>query len=84
MDLFLILFLVGFGGLALMAFSGLGRHHAGGAHHGGHASPHLGHHAHAGHGGHVHHGGGAVRGGIRSALLSWLSPRVLFAAALGG
>jgi hypothetical protein len=86
MDLFLILFLVGFGGLALMAFSGLGRHHAGGAPHGGHAS-HVGHGGP--HGAHVHHAGGGHRGGhtsgggVRGALLSWLSPRVLFAAALG-
>lgn len=85
MDLFLILFLVGFAGLALMALSGLGHHHAGG----GHPVGPAGHSAHGGHGAHVHHAGGGHRGGhasgggIRSALLSWLSPRVLFAAALG-
>jgi hypothetical protein len=80
-DPFLILFLVGFAGLALMALSGLGHHHAGG--------PHLGAAARTAHGAHAHQGGTGHRaapgagGGVRAALLSWLSPRVLFAAALG-
>lgn len=82
MDLFLLLFLLGFAGLAVMALSGLGHHHAGGGHHAGHVGR-------GAHGAHVHHasaghrGGHASGGGLRAALLSWLSPRVLFAAALG-
>ncbi len=91
MDLFLILFLVGFAGLALMAVSGLGRHGAGG-HHAGHLAHGArgGHAGHAAQGAHHHAAGGTPQhhahgtgSGLRSALLSWLSPRVLFAVSLG-
>ena len=87
MDPFLVLLLVGFAGLAVMALSGFGHHHAGGSHHvshvghaghGAHGAAHV-HHASAGH----HHGHASVQGGVRAALLSWLSPRVLFAMCLG-
>lgn len=84
MDPFLILLLVGFAGLAVMALSGFGHRHAGGSHHISHAghaahgSAHV-HHASAGH----HQGPASFRGGVRAALLSWLSPRVIFAMCLG-
>lgn len=101
MDFFLILFLVGFVGLATMAVIGFGHHgdhggHGGHGHHDG-GGLHLGH-GHVGHGhvGHGHHGGHAHAGhghaghhheghahDARFTLLAFLSPRVIFAFALG-
>jgi hypothetical protein len=97
MDFYLVALATGGTGLAAMAFGGLshGGHAGHGATtggHGGHAghaghSAHATHAAHAGQGahgtnaGHGAHAGHAQNGGSR--LLSYLSPRVLFAMLVG-
>jgi hypothetical protein len=87
MDFYLVALATGGTGLAAMALGGLshGGGHAGHASggHGGHAGP-AGHGAHATHGGHVGHGAHATNAGhTGSRLLSYLSPRVLFAMLVG-
>jgi hypothetical protein len=95
MDFYLVALATGGTGLAVMALGGLshgghdghgghagahghtGGHGGGGGHHVGHAH-HGAHHAHAGHDAHASHGD---HGG--SHLLSYLSPRVLFAGLVG-
>jgi hypothetical protein len=94
MDFYLVALATGGTGLAVMALGGLshgghgghggqaGSHghtggHTGAAGHIGHAH-HGAHHVHAGHGAHAGHGEHAG-----SHLLSYLSPRVLFAALVG-
>jgi hypothetical protein len=99
MDFYLVALATGGTGLAVMALGGLshGGHgsHAGHDGHGGHDghAGHAGHVGHADHGGHASHGGHATHGGHdghagqaqhpASHLLSYLSPRVLFAALVG-
>lgn len=78
MDPYLLLLGVGFGGLLIMAVSGLGHHHHSHGH--GHSAGHS-HHSHGyghgrGHGHHGHHGGAAK-------FLALLSPRVLSSLLLG-
>jgi translation initiation factor IF-1 len=76
MDFYLVALATGGTGLAVMALGGLS--HGGHAHHG---APHAhGGHAHA-HGGRDTHAGHEGHGG--SHLLSYLSPRVLFAGLVG-
>ena len=92
MDLYLSALLLGGLGLAAMAFMGGGRHgargHATHAMRGGHAS----HGAHAARGGPTHHAGQqahahaahpSASGAISRSLLTLVSPRILFAFALG-
>ena len=93
MDLYLSALLLGGIGLAAMAFMGGGRHgargHATHAMRGGHAS----HGGHAGHSAAAHHAGGpqahahaahpSASGAISRSLLTLVSPRILFAFALG-
>lgn len=89
---------VGLVAMALSGISREGHGHAGHAGHGAHGAAGVGHagHGHAGHGhaadGHVaHHGthdghhatAGAHHGGMQQALLSLMSPRLLFSLALG-
>ena len=76
MDPYLILLCVGFGGLLLMAVSGLGHHHSH-PHAGGAVRGHGHGHVRAGGNHHQSHGG-ATR------LLALLSPRILSSLLLGG
>jgi hypothetical protein len=75
MDFYLVALATGGTGLAVMALGGLS--HGGQSGHGGHVH-HGTHHAHAGHGQHAGHGPH-----VGSRLLSYLSPRVLFAGLVG-
>ncbi len=75
MDFFLIAFVLGVAGLAVMAVGALGHHGAGGHH------AHHGHAAHRGH--HARHGQRDAGGAGRDLLLALASPRVVFAVLLG-
>jgi hypothetical protein len=91
MDFYLVALATGGTGLAAMALGGLSHgghgshagHHGGHGGHGGHAghADHLGHSGHSAHTGHDAHAGHAQH--PASHLLSYLSPRVLFAALVG-
>ena len=70
MDLYSFSLLLGAAGLLVMAFLGVSHGHSGG--HAGHAG-HAGHHAHDSHAGH----------GSQRAVMSLLSPRVIFSFLLG-
>lgn len=80
MDFFLIAFVLGVAGLAVMAVGGLGHHGAHG--HGHHGDGSHGHGQH-GHGHDGHHGQHDVAGGGRDMVLALASPRVVFAVLLG-
>ncbi|MDQ6633880.1 MAG: hypothetical protein M3Z10_03895 [Gemmatimonadota bacterium] len=88
MDFYLVALATGGTGLAVMALGGLS--HGGQSGHGGHAGSHGhggGHSGAAGHVGHAHHGAHHAHAGhgqhVGSRLLSYLSPRVLFAGLVG-
>jgi hypothetical protein len=87
MDFYLVALATGGTGLAVMALGGLS--HGGHDGHGGHAGSHGhtgGHAGAAGHIGHAHHAHAAHIGHAdhgSAHLLSYLSPRVLFAALVG-
>lgn len=87
MDPYTFALVLGGAGLVAMAATGLahsGSHGAAPA--GGHATGHPAGHAHSGHPGEVHaasHAAGHQAVGVRSALLSLASPRVLFSLLVG-
>ena len=82
MDLYTFCVVVGFGGFALMALSGLGARHSGahthaGAHHGAHHGGHHGTIAAARAGARARHGGrGARAPGISGFASRWLAPLI--------
>ena len=81
MDWYLLAFVLGLAGLAVMAVGSLGHHGAGGHAAGSHAAGSHAAGAHA-HGAHTH-GHAAGPGAARDALVALASPRVLFAVLLG-